>query len=218
MSAARAATRWAGASSPKSPARGCASPSTAGARRWKWSPPRTWASAGRRSVVEWLEYPCYSSPGRAGMYPFPLAAGDSDRTAQIDRGDLIVPRTPGLGVTVDETRDRALPLDPRALVATSAPIRPPRPAPSPAITASNGGTRAPGRFGLLTDLLSRANGDGAWTSCRAINLAGRPGAGDGRVYEPTVPVWRSEPCERFTFWRTGTVPWHPCRGVESRIA
>ena len=26
------------------------------------------------TVVEWLEYPCYSSPGRAGMYPFPLAA------------------------------------------------------------------------------------------------------------------------------------------------
>ena len=24
------------------------------------------------SVVEWLEYPCYSSPTRAGMYPFPL--------------------------------------------------------------------------------------------------------------------------------------------------
>ncbi len=26
------------------------------------------------TVVEWLEYPCYSTLGRAGMYPFPLAA------------------------------------------------------------------------------------------------------------------------------------------------
>ena len=54
-------------------------------------------------VVEWLEYPCYSSPGRAGMYPFPLAAGILEEPLQLDHGDLIVPRTPGLGVTVDES-------------------------------------------------------------------------------------------------------------------
>ena len=53
-------------------------------------------------VVEWLEYPCYSTPGSAGMYPFPLAAEILTQPLEIERGDLIVPRTPGLGVTVDE--------------------------------------------------------------------------------------------------------------------
>jgi L-alanine-DL-glutamate epimerase-like enolase superfamily enzyme len=55
------------------------------------------------SVVEWLEYPCYSSPGRAGMYPFPLAAEMLREPLELDSGDLIVPRGPGLGVTVDES-------------------------------------------------------------------------------------------------------------------
>ena len=54
-------------------------------------------------VVEWLEYPCYSSPGRAGMYPFPLAAEILKDPLELDHGDLIVPRAPGLGVTVDES-------------------------------------------------------------------------------------------------------------------
>ncbi len=54
-------------------------------------------------TVEWLEYPCYSSPTRAGMYPFPLAAEILKDPLQIDHGDLIVPRAPGLGVTVDES-------------------------------------------------------------------------------------------------------------------
>jgi L-alanine-DL-glutamate epimerase-like enolase superfamily enzyme len=54
-------------------------------------------------IAEWLEYPCYSSPGRAGMYPFPLAAEILTEPLQIERGDLIVPRAPGLGVTVDES-------------------------------------------------------------------------------------------------------------------
>lgn len=54
-------------------------------------------------VSEWLEYPCYSSPSRAGMYPFPLAAEILKEPLQLDRGDLVVPRTPGLGVTVDES-------------------------------------------------------------------------------------------------------------------
>jgi len=53
-------------------------------------------------VVEWLEYPCYSAPGRAGMYPFPLAGEILTEPLNIEAGDLIVPRTPGLGVTVDE--------------------------------------------------------------------------------------------------------------------
>ncbi|HEY2014370.1 MAG TPA: mandelate racemase/muconate lactonizing enzyme family protein [Bryobacteraceae bacterium] len=54
-------------------------------------------------VTEWLEYPCYSSPGRAGMYPFPLAAEILKEPLVLENGDLIVPRTPGLGVMVDES-------------------------------------------------------------------------------------------------------------------
>ena len=54
-------------------------------------------------VVEWLEYPCYSSPGQAGMYPFPLSADMLKDPLPIEHGDLIVPRAPGLGVTVDES-------------------------------------------------------------------------------------------------------------------
>jgi|SRR5579884_312826 len=53
-------------------------------------------------VVEWLEYPCYSTPSRAGMYPFPLAAEILREPLEIDHGDLMVPRGPGLGVEVDE--------------------------------------------------------------------------------------------------------------------
>jgi L-alanine-DL-glutamate epimerase-like enolase superfamily enzyme len=55
------------------------------------------------TVVEWLEYPCYSSPTRAGMYPFPLAAGILKDPLPLDHGELLVPRAPGLGVTVDES-------------------------------------------------------------------------------------------------------------------
>ena len=54
-------------------------------------------------MAEWLEYPCYSTPARAGMYPFPLAAEILKDPPQIESGDLIVPRRPGLGVEVDET-------------------------------------------------------------------------------------------------------------------
>jgi L-alanine-DL-glutamate epimerase-like enolase superfamily enzyme len=54
-------------------------------------------------VVEWLEYPCYSTPTRAGMYPFPLAEEILREPLQIDSGDLIVPRKPGLGVEIDES-------------------------------------------------------------------------------------------------------------------
>ena len=54
-------------------------------------------------VVEWLEYPCYSTSSSAGMYPFPLAAEVLKEPLQIDHGDLIVPKRPGLGVEVDES-------------------------------------------------------------------------------------------------------------------
>ena len=55
------------------------------------------------NVVEWLEYPCYSTPSRAGMYPFPLAADILTEPLVLDAGDLLVPRKPGLGVEVDES-------------------------------------------------------------------------------------------------------------------
>lgn len=55
------------------------------------------------TVAEWLEYPCYSAPGRAGMYAFPLASEILREPLQIDTGDLIVPRSGGLGVDVDES-------------------------------------------------------------------------------------------------------------------
>ncbi len=54
------------------------------------------------SLVEWLEFPCYSSPSRAGMYPFPLASEMLKEPLEIDHGDLIVPRNPGLGIEIDE--------------------------------------------------------------------------------------------------------------------
>ncbi|HXB71145.1 MAG TPA: mandelate racemase/muconate lactonizing enzyme family protein [Candidatus Acidoferrales bacterium] len=55
------------------------------------------------TVVEWLEYPCYASLGRTGMYPFPLASEILKDPLELDHGDLIVPRAPGLGVAVDES-------------------------------------------------------------------------------------------------------------------
>jgi L-alanine-DL-glutamate epimerase-like enolase superfamily enzyme len=55
-------------------------------------------------VTEWLEYPCYSSPkSGAGMYAFPLAAEILKEPLHLDRGDLVVPRSPGLGVEVEES-------------------------------------------------------------------------------------------------------------------
>jgi L-alanine-DL-glutamate epimerase-like enolase superfamily enzyme len=55
------------------------------------------------SVVEWLEYPCYSAPNKAGMYPFPLAAEILKTPLEIEGGELIVPRGPGLGIEIDES-------------------------------------------------------------------------------------------------------------------
>jgi len=53
-------------------------------------------------VVEWLEYPCYSNQGRAGMYPFPLSDEILVKPLDIEQGHLIVPQGPGLGVDIDE--------------------------------------------------------------------------------------------------------------------
>ncbi len=56
-----------------------------------------------QTVVEWLEYPVYSTPKLQTMYPFPLAAEILKEPLQIERGELIVSRQPGLGVEIDET-------------------------------------------------------------------------------------------------------------------
>jgi L-alanine-DL-glutamate epimerase-like enolase superfamily enzyme len=53
-------------------------------------------------VVEWLEYPCYSTLWQRGMYPFPLASDILREPLDLDHGDLLVSREPGLGVNVDE--------------------------------------------------------------------------------------------------------------------
>jgi L-alanine-DL-glutamate epimerase-like enolase superfamily enzyme len=55
-----------------------------------------------QGVVEWLEYPCYSNSGRIGMYPFPLADEILSEPLQIEKGDLVVPDKPGLGIDIDE--------------------------------------------------------------------------------------------------------------------
>jgi L-alanine-DL-glutamate epimerase-like enolase superfamily enzyme len=55
------------------------------------------------SVVRWLEYPCYSTDMCRFMYPFPLAGEILKQPLAIERGELIVPRGPGLGVDVDES-------------------------------------------------------------------------------------------------------------------
>jgi L-alanine-DL-glutamate epimerase-like enolase superfamily enzyme len=55
-------------------------------------------------VAEWLEYPCYSDDllGRPGMYPFPLAEEILTEPLDVQKGQLVVSRKPGLGVEVNE--------------------------------------------------------------------------------------------------------------------
>jgi L-alanine-DL-glutamate epimerase-like enolase superfamily enzyme len=55
------------------------------------------------TVVEWLEYPCYSHGGKPGIYPFPVASEILREPLEIERGELIVPRGPGLGIEINET-------------------------------------------------------------------------------------------------------------------
>lgn len=54
------------------------------------------------NVVEWLEYPCYSDGGKAGMYPFPVASQILKEPLPVEHSQLIVPREPGLGIEVNE--------------------------------------------------------------------------------------------------------------------
>jgi L-alanine-DL-glutamate epimerase-like enolase superfamily enzyme len=54
------------------------------------------------SVVEWLEYPCYSAPGRAGMYPFPISDEILRENLEIENGYLKMPSGYGLGMDINE--------------------------------------------------------------------------------------------------------------------
>jgi L-alanine-DL-glutamate epimerase-like enolase superfamily enzyme len=53
-------------------------------------------------VVEWLEYPCYSDPSKAGMYPFPLANEILKESLNIVDGHLILPDKAGMGIDINE--------------------------------------------------------------------------------------------------------------------
>jgi L-alanine-DL-glutamate epimerase-like enolase superfamily enzyme len=55
------------------------------------------------TVVEWLEYPVYTTKTLPTMYPFPLASEMLKEPLRISEGELTVPRKPGLGVEVDES-------------------------------------------------------------------------------------------------------------------
>ena len=51
----------------------------------------------------WLEYPCFSHRGQDIMYPYPLADDILREPLSIEKGDLIIPDGPGLGIEVDES-------------------------------------------------------------------------------------------------------------------
>lgn len=55
------------------------------------------------TVVEWLEYPVYTTPKLKTMYPFPLATEILAEPLTIVDGQLRVPDGPGFGVAVDES-------------------------------------------------------------------------------------------------------------------
>ena len=54
-------------------------------------------------VVEWLEYPVYTTATTKTMYPFPLARDILKEPLDIQEGVLRVNRKPGLGVEIDES-------------------------------------------------------------------------------------------------------------------
>ena len=53
-------------------------------------------------IVEWLEYPVYTTAATKSMYKFDLAREILRTPLDIERGELMVNREPGLGVDVDE--------------------------------------------------------------------------------------------------------------------
>src|SRR5262249_42190025 len=55
------------------------------------------------TVVEWLERPVYTSSRVKSMYPFPLASEILSDPLPVERGELVTPRGPGLGIKVNES-------------------------------------------------------------------------------------------------------------------
>ena len=54
-------------------------------------------------VVEWLEYPVYTTPQTRSMYPWPTAREILKEPLDIEQGELLLNRRSGLGVEVDES-------------------------------------------------------------------------------------------------------------------
>ena len=67
------------------------------------------ASCFGADLVGWMEWPQYSGEGRSGTYPFRLAEQMLHTPLWIDKGELIVPESPGLGVKVNESVVRRFP-------------------------------------------------------------------------------------------------------------
>jgi len=67
------------------------------------------ASCFGAELVGWMEWPQYSGEGRSGTYPFRLAEQMLHTPLWIDKGELIVPEAPGLGVKVNESVIRRFP-------------------------------------------------------------------------------------------------------------
>lgn len=67
------------------------------------------ASCFGADLVGWMEWPQYSGDGRSGTYPFRLAEQMLHTPLWIDKGEVIVPESPGLGVKVNESVIRRFP-------------------------------------------------------------------------------------------------------------
>jgi L-alanine-DL-glutamate epimerase-like enolase superfamily enzyme len=71
------------------------------------------------SVVRWLEYPCYAIGPREIAYAYPLSTEILKAPLTVDRGNLVVPRGPGLGVEIDESVIWRYPFVPELETATA---------------------------------------------------------------------------------------------------
>ena len=67
------------------------------------------ASCFEAELVGWMEWPQYGADGRSGTYPFRMAEQMLHTSLWIDRGELVVPDAPGLGVKVNEAVIRRFP-------------------------------------------------------------------------------------------------------------
>ena len=56
-----------------------------------------------KKTASWLEYPCYQHRGQPVLYPFPLADEILTEPLHLENGDLLLPDSPGLGVTINES-------------------------------------------------------------------------------------------------------------------